>query len=113
MKLDIDLTPAQATRLREEAERLKITPEELARAAVTDLLSERDNDFKIAAERLLEKYRELYRRTGGASGIRDLGALESAIARPKSTFDSNDLYPSIIEKAAVLCFSIGEGVLCY
>jgi hypothetical protein len=62
MKLDIDLTPAQATRLREEAERLKITPEELARAAVTDLLSERDNDFKIAAERLLERYRELYRR---------------------------------------------------
>jgi hypothetical protein len=30
MKLDIDLTPAQAERLREEAERLKITSEELA-----------------------------------------------------------------------------------
>ena len=62
MKLDIDLTPAQAERLRQEAERLKITPEELARAAVTDLLSERDQDFRIVAERVLEKYSELYRR---------------------------------------------------
>jgi hypothetical protein len=62
MKLDIHLTPAQAERLRQEAARLKITPEELARAAVTDLLSERDQDFKVAAERVLEKYSELYRR---------------------------------------------------
>ncbi len=62
MKLDIDLTPAQAERLRQEAERLKITPEELARAAVTDLLTERDQDFTVVAERVLEKYRELYRR---------------------------------------------------
>ncbi len=62
MKFDIDLTAAQAERLRQDAERLKITPEELARAAVADLLSERDQDFKVAAERVLEKYSELYRR---------------------------------------------------
>ena len=63
MKFDIDLTTAQAAeRLRQEAERLKITPEELARAAVADLLSERDQDFKVAAERVLGKYSELYRR---------------------------------------------------
>jgi hypothetical protein len=62
MKLDIELTPAQADRLRQEAERLKITPEELARAALNDLLSERDQDFKVAAERVLQKYSELYRR---------------------------------------------------
>jgi hypothetical protein len=61
MKLDIDLTPAQAERLRQEAEP-QDNPEELARAAVTDLLSERDQDFQVAAERVLEKYRELYRR---------------------------------------------------
>jgi death-on-curing protein len=44
--------------------------------------------------------------TGGAIGIRAFGSLESAIAQPKATFDGKDLYPSIIEKAAVLCFSI-------
>jgi hypothetical protein len=62
MKLDIELTPAQADKLRQEAERLKVTPQELARAALSDLLSERDQDFKIAAERMLQKYSELYRR---------------------------------------------------
>src|SRR5437016_14649513 len=47
--------------------------------------------------------------TGGASGIRDLGALESAIAQPKATFDGKDLYSSLAEKAAVLCSSIVQG----
>jgi len=47
--------------------------------------------------------------TGGASGIRDLGALESAIAQPKATFDGKDLYSSLTEKAAALCFSIVQG----
>jgi len=62
MKLEIDLSPAQEERLRQEAERLNITPEELARAALSDLLSDRDQDFSIAAERVLQKYSELYRR---------------------------------------------------
>ena len=62
MKLDIELSPAQAERLRQEAERLKVTPEELARAALSDLLAEPDESFKIAAERVLRKNAELYRR---------------------------------------------------
>ena len=62
MKLDIDLSPAQAERLRQEAERLKVTPEELARAALSDLLGEPDESFKIAVERVLRKNAELYRR---------------------------------------------------
>ena len=62
MKLDIELSPAQAERLRQEAERLKVTPEELARAALSDLLAEPDESFKTAAERVLRKNTELYRR---------------------------------------------------
>ena len=62
MKLDIELSPTQAERLREEAERLKITPEELARAALRDLLSEPDQTFNTAVERVLRKNDELYRR---------------------------------------------------
>lgn len=62
MKLDIELSPAQAERLRHEAERLSVKPEELARAALTDLLSEPDATFKVAAERVLRKNNELYRR---------------------------------------------------
>jgi death-on-curing protein len=35
-----------------------------------------------------------------------LGALESAIAQPRMTFGGEDLYPTIIDKAAVLGFAI-------
>ena len=44
--------------------------------------------------------------SGGAAGIRDLGALESAVAQPRASFDGADLYPDLIEKAAALGFSI-------
>jgi hypothetical protein len=62
MKLSIDLSPAQADRLRIEAERLGMTPEDLARAAITDLLAATGEDFKAAADRVLKKNQELYRR---------------------------------------------------
>lgn len=44
--------------------------------------------------------------SGGASGIRDLGALESAVAQPHASFGGQDLYPDLITKAAALCFSL-------
>ena len=47
--------------------------------------------------------------TGGAPGIRDLGALESAVAQPKATFDGVDLYPTLVERAAALGFSLVQG----
>ena len=44
--------------------------------------------------------------TGGLAGIRDLGALESAVAQPRMTFDRRDLYPTLVDKAAALGFSL-------
>ena len=43
---------------------------------------------------------------GGSKGIRDLGLLESALARPFATFDNNDLYPNPVDKAAAILESI-------
>ena len=43
---------------------------------------------------------------GGTKGVRDQGALESAINRPYATFGELDLYPSQIEKAAAIFESI-------
>lgn len=43
---------------------------------------------------------------GGSKGIRDLGSLQAALARPKATFDQNELYPETIDKAAALFESI-------
>jgi hypothetical protein len=62
MRLSIDLSPVQAERLRLEAERLGLRPEDLARAAIADLLGSGGEDFKAAAERILKKNEELYRR---------------------------------------------------
>ena len=62
MKFSIELSPAQADRLRLEAERLGLTPEDLARAIIVDLLASPGDDFSAAAERALKKNEELYRR---------------------------------------------------
>lgn len=48
----------------------------------------------------------LITRFGGASGIRDVGLLESALARPFQTFDGEELYPEPIEKAAAVIQSL-------
>jgi death-on-curing protein len=48
----------------------------------------------------------LIERFGGSTGIRDVGLLESALARPFQTFNGVDLYPESIEKAAALIESI-------
>ena len=43
---------------------------------------------------------------GGSIGIRDEGALKSALARPRSTFGGQPLYPTLQEKAAALLESL-------
>jgi death-on-curing protein len=48
----------------------------------------------------------LIQSSGGASGIRDLGLLDSALAQPRATFDGRDLHPTVLDKAAALCASL-------
>jgi len=54
-------------------------------------------------------HRRLTATRGGAIGIRNLGALEAAVAQPRATFAGADLYSTAIEKAAALGFSIVLG----
>jgi len=44
--------------------------------------------------------------TGGSDGLRDLGLLESALGQPRQSFGGEDLYPTLIGKAAALGFSL-------
>jgi death-on-curing protein len=60
----------------------------------------------ITIGEVLGIYKRVMQETGGLVGIRDLGALESAIAQPYMTFGGNELYPSLVEKAAALGFSL-------
>ena len=55
---------------------------------------------------VLAIYERILEQSGGTVGIRDLGALESALAQPRMTFEGKDLYPTIAEKAAALGFSL-------
>lgn len=60
----------------------------------------------IRLSEILYLHRQIIEKSGGINEIRNFGGLESAVALPKQSFGGTELYPSIIEKAAVLCFSI-------
>jgi death-on-curing protein len=45
-------------------------------------------------------------RYGGASGIRDAGSLEAAIARPCTSFGGSEMFPGPFAKAAALMESV-------
>ena len=60
----------------------------------------------LNAEQILFIHARLIQETGGENGIRDLGLLRSAAARPQATFDQADLYPDIFAKAAALFQSL-------
>lgn len=60
----------------------------------------------LTAEQVLFIHYRLLSETGGEHGVRDLGMLESAIARPQATFDRQELYRDIFEKAAALMESL-------
>jgi hypothetical protein len=62
MKIAIELNPVQSERLQAIAASLGVNAEQLAQAAVTDLVNASADDFESAASRVLQKNRELYQR---------------------------------------------------
>jgi len=60
----------------------------------------------ITKETILRLHDLSIKKYGGSQGVRDEGLMESAIARPYQTFDGEDLYPSLFEKAAAIAESI-------
>lgn len=60
----------------------------------------------LTVEEILEMHRRVLAASGGSSGVRDLGAVESAAAQPRMSFGGQDLYLGLAEKAAALGFSL-------
>lgn len=61
-ELTISLPEIDLARLTERADRLGLTPEELVRASIDELLSEPDEALRQTIDYVLTKNAELYRR---------------------------------------------------
>lgn len=60
----------------------------------------------LTVSEVIELYFQLMEKTGGTVGILSLASLESAIAQPRATFGGKELYPTLVEKASALGFSL-------
>ncbi len=60
----------------------------------------------LTLNQVLEIHENILAQTGGSTGIRDIGGLESAIALPRMTFNGEELYPTLADKASALGYSI-------
>jgi len=60
----------------------------------------------ISVKEAEEIHKILIDNFGGSHGLRDLGSLESALARPFQSFENHELYPIVILKAAALLESL-------
>ena len=60
----------------------------------------------LSVAQVLFIHARLIAETGGSPGLRDLGLLSLAVARPQATFDGQDLYPDLFSKTAALMDSL-------
>ena len=62
--------------------------------------------IRLSKAQIIIIHEQLIKETGGASGLRDEGMLESALNIPFQTFGGKDLYPSLQQKEERLCFGL-------
>lgn len=60
----------------------------------------------LSVEQVLSLHQSLIGPLSGDAGVRDLGALEAAIARPGLSFEGEDLHASLEAKAAALLYAL-------
>ena len=60
----------------------------------------------LTREQVIKLHQALIEASGGSSGIRDVGMLDSALKTPLQTFDENELFPSVLDKAVRLAFGL-------
>lgn len=60
----------------------------------------------LSKRQILMLHSMLITQSGGMDGLRDEGLLESAINTPLQTFGGQELYPTVLEKAARLGYGL-------
>jgi len=66
------------------------------------------NPVFLTLGEILEIHQDQINRYGGASGIRDIGLLQSAIAMPAASFGGQFLHSDLFEMAAAYLFHISQ-----
>jgi death-on-curing protein len=62
----------------------------------------------LTLNEVLEVHRQVMAQSGGAEGLMHLSALESALAQSQMTFGGEDLYPTLVDKAAALGYALSK-----
>jgi death-on-curing protein len=62
----------------------------------------------LTLDEVLEIHEQQIELYGGSYGLRDPGALESAVAMPQATFDGEYLYPTIPDMGAAYLFHLAR-----
>ena len=62
--------------------------------------------IRLTKKQVISMHQAMISATGGSDGIRDEGLLESALEAPFQTFGGTDIYPTLLQKAARLGFSL-------
>ena len=62
--------------------------------------------IRLSKSQVLLIHDQVIAETGGSSGLRDEGMLDSALNAPFQTFSGEDIYPSLQQKATRLCFGL-------
>ena len=65
-------------------------------------------NIQLTVQDIYELHRELEDAFVLSSGVRDKNLLASAVNAPFQTFMGSDLYPSLYDKAAQLCYGIAN-----
>lgn len=60
----------------------------------------------LTPQQVLLVHSRAIKRFGGSRRIRDIGLIESAVARPRASFGGKDLYKNIFDKSAALLQSL-------
>ena len=62
--------------------------------------------IRLTKQQVIQLHKDIIATSGGSPEIRDEGLLDSALNAPFQTFSGIELYPTIIEKAARLGYSL-------
>lgn len=62
----------------------------------------------LTTDEVIRLHDLLFQQSGGSTGVRDRGLVDSAVYQPQSSFSGVERYPTLAEKAAALGYSLAK-----